>query len=465
MTTPAEICLSVHVLSKQGHTLREISRTLHLARNTVRRILRSPPEEARGEAAVAARADARTERIAEAFGKARGNAVRARELLAAQGVEIAYSSLTRQVREAQLRPGKRRSGEYHPLPGAEMQHDTSPHRVMIGGRSVTAQCASLVLASSRRLFAQYYPRYTRFEAKHFLLEAVRFMQGAAHVCIIDNTSVILAGGSGADAIVAPEMAAFARTLGFGFRAHRVNHPDRKGRVERPFAYLEQNFLVAREFQDFEDLNQQALGWCSEVANRKPKRALGMSPDAAYLIEKPHLQALPEVLPPVSEPLARDVDLYGFVSVDTNRYSVPERFVGKPVTVHKYLAEIQVWHRGALVASHVRRIGERDASHTLPGHHRAPNRGNAPSAPERLLLGDEHPVIAGYAAALKQRGRGVQTLRRLLEMKRTYPAEPFLAAVEQALRYGLFDLGRLEALILKFAAGDFFRLPQEDEDDD
>jgi Mu transposase-like protein len=462
--TPAEICSSVHVLRAQGHTLREISRLLHLARNTVRRILRCPPQEARGEAAVAARADAHAARIAEAFGKARGNAVRARELLAEQGVAIAYSSLTRQVREAELRPGKRRAGEYHPLHGAEMQHDTSPHRVMIGGRSVTAQCASLVLACSRRLFAQYYPRYTRFEAKHFLLEAVRFMQGAAQVCIIDNTSVILAAGSGADAIVAPEMAAFARTLGFEFRAHRVNHPDRKARVERPFAYLETNFLVAREFQDFEDLNQQALRWCHDVANQKPKRALGMSPDAAYLIEKPHLQALPAVLPPVYEPLARDVDLHGFVSVDTNRYSVPDRLVGKPVSVHKYLAEIQVWHRGTLIATHARRIGERDARHTLPGHHRVPNRRDARPAPERLLLGDDHPAIAGYAAALKQRGRGLQTLRRLLEMKRTYPAEPFLAAVEQALRYGLFDLGRLEALVLKFAAGEFFRLPKAGEDD-
>jgi len=94
----------------------------------------------------------------------------------------------------------------------------------------------------------------------------------------------------------------------------------------------------------------------------------------------------------------------------------------------------------------------------------PNRGNAPAAPERLLLGDDHPAIAGYAAALKQRGRGLQTLRRLLEMKHTYPAEPFLAAVEQARRYGLFDLGRLEALVLKFAAGDFFRLPEAGEDD-
>jgi transposase len=324
----AEICSSVHVLKAQGHSLREISRILRLARNTVRRILRSPPGEARGEA----RVDQHGGEIAEAFAKARGNAVRAQELLAGQGIEIAYSSLTRRVRQAELRPGKRRAGEFHAPAGTEMQHDTSPHRVTIGGRTVTAQCASLVLACSRRLFAQYYPKFTRFEAKHFLLDAVRFMEGAAQTCIIDNTSVILAAGSGADAIVAPEMAAFARTLGFEFRAHRINHADRKARVERPFYYLETNFLVAREFQDFEDLNQQALRWCREVANQKPKRALGMSPEAAYLIEKPHLQALPAVLPPVYEPLARGVDLHGYVSVDANRFSVPERLVGKPVTV-------------------------------------------------------------------------------------------------------------------------------------
>ena len=62
---------------------------------------------------------------------------------------------------------------------------------------------------------------------------------------------------------APEMLAFARTLGFRFRAHRVGHPDRKGRIERPFAYIENNFLAARDFEDFDDLNRQAVTWCRE----------------------------------------------------------------------------------------------------------------------------------------------------------------------------------------------------------
>jgi hypothetical protein len=69
----------------------------------------------------------------------------------------------------------------------------------------------------------------------------------------------------------------------------------------------------------------------------------------------------------------------------------------------------------------------------------------------------------YVAALKRRapGRGVSRLRRLLELQRSYPAEPFLAAVKQALQYGLFDLARLERLILERVAGDFFNLDDVD----
>jgi hypothetical protein len=52
------------------------------------------------------------------------------------------------------------------------------------------------------------------------------------------------------------------------------------------------------------------------------------------------------------------------------------------------------------------------------------------------------------------------LRRLLELKHTYPAEPFLAAIAQALHYGLFDLTRLERLILERVAGEFFDLNEQ-----
>jgi transposase len=461
--TPSQIRNVVRTLQAQGKSLREISRVLRLSRNTVRRIVRADGP------AHTEDADLGVPRayLKSAFERAQGNVVRMGELLAAEyELTVSYSTLTRWVREAGLRAPPVRAGEYTFAPGQEMQHDTSPHRVPLGDKTVTTQCAGLVLACSRRLFIQYYPRYTRFEAKQFLLEAVRFMNGACAQCVIDNTSVMLAAGAGANAVIAPEMAAFARTLGFEFRAHRVNHPDRKGRIERNFFFAETNFLPGRRFTDFEDLNRQALAWCREVANARPKRALGMSPETAYMLEKPHLQALPSVWPPVYELVERVVDLNGYVSLDANRYSVPERLLGQTVTVYKYPDRVEIHHRHAAVATHPRLIGQRDARSTDPAHHPTPARAARTPALEAQLRQDS-PELHAYARALKQRGqgRGLRALRRLLELQRTYPKAPFLAAVRQATHYGLHDLGRLEKLILREVAGNFFALRDDEPDDD
>lgn len=404
--------------------------------------------------------------LKSAFERAQGNVVRAGQLLADEyDLAVSYSTLTRWVRQAGLRAAPARAGQYTFGPGEEMQHDTSPHRVNLGDKTVTAQCAGLVLAYSRRLFVQYYPRYTRFEAKQFLLEGARFMQGVCPVCVIDNTSVMLAAGAGENALIAPEMAAFARTLGFEFRAHRVGHPDRKGRIERNFFFVETNFLPGRSFTDFDDLNRQALIWCQEVANANLKRVLGMSPEAAYLIERPYLQALPCALPPIYEVFDRIVDLSGYASLESNRYSVPQSLVGQRVTLYKYPAQVQIHHRGIAVATHARLIGQRDARSTDPTHHRIPTRANHTSHIEAQLL-RASPGIEAYARALKQRGRGrgVRALQRLLELQRTYPQEPFLAAVRQAAHFGLYDLGRLEKLILQQVAGEFFALNSNPDDD-
>jgi hypothetical protein len=260
------------------------------------------------------------------------------------------------------------------------------------------------------------------------------------------------------------MEAFAELFGFEFMAHAIGHSDRKGRIERPFSYVENNFLAGRTFTDWADLNAQARAWCREVANAKVKRILGMSPQAAYPMEKPHLLALPAYIPPVTEIHYRVVDCYGFIHLDTNRYSVPERWVGKKVAVHKRPEQVLVYADRKQIAEHPRLIGQRQGEQRAKGHHTQLERRRPPTGPspqEQALTGRD-PHLDAYVVALKKRapGRGVAKLRRLLELKRTYPAEPFLAAIEQALQYGLFDLNRLERLILERVAGDFFDLDGE-----
>ncbi len=96
------------------------------------------------------------------------------------------------VRLEELREQRRRVGTYLLEPGEEMQHDTSPHRFFLGGKEVTGQCATLVMAYSRRIYLRYFPRFTRFEVMFFFerglplygggLSTVRHRQWQCHCC-------------------------------------------------------------------------------------------------------------------------------------------------------------------------------------------------------------------------------------------------------------------------------------------
>lgn len=458
-----EIVQAILSLKEKGIALREISRLLRVSRNTVRRVLRGKERPQR-----ASRYEDLTPLIEEQLRLCKGNAVRVQEILQEHGHAIPYSTLTRVVRDLELREEarKKRSGTYQFGPGEEMQHDTSPHRLEMGGKKVTAQCASLVLAYSRKLFIQYYPAFTRFEAKVFLREAFLFMDGACPRCTIDNTSVIVAHGSGPDAEIAPEMEHFGKIFGVKFIPHAVGDADRKARVERNFSYVENNFLAGRTFADWQDLNAQAKAWCVNTANSKRKRSLGMSPEAAYVMEKPYLKSLPPYIPPVYQTLHRGVDVEGYVHVDTNRYSVPERLVGKEMEVHKLWDRIEVFWKQQKVADHERLIDKREGRSTIKGHHlplyRQRTRSGSCKEEMGLLGHSEH--LDRYVEEIKKRspGRALRQMRKLLSLKRTYPAKPFLQAVEEALHYGMHDLARLEQMILSYVAGDFFNIKEDDE---
>jgi len=325
-----------------------------------------------------------------------------------------------------------------------------------------------VLAYSRRVYIQYYPRFTRFEARVFLDDAMRFMDGACPRCLIDNTCVVLASGCGADAVITPEMAAFGRIYGFHFIAHSIGNPNRKAHVERSFDYVERNFLAGRIFHDWDDLNRQARAWCEQVANKKPKRSLGMSPEEAYVMEKPHMLLLPAVLPPIYHSVDRVVDIEAYVSLDSNRYSVPERLIGKQVMVHKHLTRVVIFFQRKQIADHARIIGSRNGKTTDPSHHkpRAYKRAYQGACSEEKLLMGQHETLDAYLRGLKKHvhGRGVYRMRCLLNLQRTYPEAPFMAAVTQAQTYGMYDLARLESMILKLVAGDIFKLDDDDNDD-
>jgi hypothetical protein len=391
----------------------------------------------------------------------KGNLVRVHEELTASGAALSYPALTafcrrRGIGQSPLVP----SGRYHFEAGEEMQHDTSPHVVELGGKKQKVQTASAVLCYSRMLFFQCAPTFQRFDCKVFLTDAVRYFGGATERVMIDNTHVVVLRGTGREMVPVPEMAAFAERLGFRFVAHALGHANRSARVERPFWFIENNFLAGRAFASWEDLNQQARQWCERV-NATYKKHIRAIPRELFAVERPHLKPLPVWIPEVYRLHPRTVDVEGYVAVNTNRYSVPVSWIGRRVEVRETKDKLDIQLDARNIVTH-NRVAEPMQQRITLAQHRPP-RGEgikrSDPHPEEKAIIETAPEIADYVAAVKQRGRKVVALalRQLLRLVREYPREPFLAAVREAGQYGLYDLDRLERMILRRIAHDYFLL--------
>jgi len=253
------------------------------------------------------------------------------------------------------------------------------------------------------------------------------------------------------------MAAFAERFGFRFVAHG---PGDATRSTRPFHFIENNFLAGRTFSSWQDLNQQARQWCDRV-NATYKKHLRAVPRELFAVEQRHLRPLPVWIPEVYRLQERLVDVEGYVALHSNRYSVPVAWIGRRVEVRETKDQVEIQLDARNLVTHTR-IAEAERQRITLAQHRPP-RGQGfrrpDPHPEEPAILQAAPEMAEYLAALKQHSRKlvVLALRQLLPLVREYPRPPLLAAVREAAHYGLYDLDRLERMILRRVARDYFLL--------
>jgi len=311
------------------------------------------------------------------------------------------------------------------------------------------------------LFFQMYPSFTRFDCKVFLTEALRYFGGAPRQRVmIDNTHVVVLRGTGREMVPVAEMVAFAERFGFHFEAHERGDANRSALVERNFDFIEHNFLAGRTFSSWPELNQQARQWCDRV-NATYKKYLRAVPRELFVVERQHLRPLPTWIPEVYRLHERMVDVEGYVALHSNRYSVPIGWIGRRVEVRETKDKVEIQLDARHLVTH-ERIAEAEHQRILLAEHRPPRSQSSSRPhphPEEQLIVQAVPEIADYVVALKQHSRKlvVLALRQLLRLVRDYPREPLLAAVHEAAHYRLYDLDRVERMILRLVARDYFLL--------
>src|SRR3989441_1330585 len=448
---------------------RDCARSEHIAPERAQ----SPTSELIGLAVLVRpeKAEAYRIQILELLATHKGNLVRVHEELVSRGADVSYQSLTAFCRRHGIaQEPKAASGQYHFEPAEELQHDTSPHETEIGGKKRKIQTASAVLCYSRMVFFQCYPTFQRFDCKVFLTDALRYFGGSVERVMIDNTHIVVLRGTGAAMVPVPEMEAFAERFGFRFAAHERGDANRSARVERPFDFIDNNFLAGRTFSGWEDLNQQARQWCDRV-NGTYKKHLRAVPRELFAVERLHLKPLPVWIPEVYRLHERIVDVEGYVALHTSRYSVPVAWIGRRVEVRETKDKLEIQLDPRHIVTH-QRVPEGEYQRITLAEHRPP-RGQGIKRtdpyPEEEAILQAAPELADYLAALKKRGHRYLTiaLRQLLRIVREYPRPPVLSAASAGGRSGLYDLDRLERMVLRRIARDYFLLeskgtPDEDQ---
>ncbi|MHC1763373.1 MAG: helix-turn-helix domain-containing protein [Verrucomicrobiia bacterium] len=441
---------AIFLLHQEGMPLREISRRLCLSRNSVRRVIAqegrmparsfTPPIDGDLLRQIYQECDGYVQRVFEKLQEEHGQTVK-------------YSSLTRWLRQLGITlPAPSRCDRVPDEPGAEMQHDTSPFTIDLGQTPTKLQASLLYLRYSKRRYLQFYRAFDRFQMKCFLHRALLYWGYAPPICVIDNTNLARLRGLGAQAVIVPEMEAFAKAYGFRFLCHARGHSDRKAGEERSFLTTETNFLPGRTFDSLEDLNQKALAWSTERMEQRPQGKAGLIPAKAFEHERGFLQELPPHLPAPYKVLERSVDEYGYVAVEANYYWVPGTGRGE-VMVLRYDTHCQIYQSGQCLMEYPLALdGVRNKQVNPLGQPVSPYKPRhrkLPSQEEEKRLRALAPAVSAYVDFILA-APGLlrhQYLRRLFVISQRMTPELFVRSVERAHRYRITSLDTLEKIAL------------------
>lgn len=243
---------------------------------------------------------------------------------------------------------------------------------------------SLVLGYSRHIFARFVMHQDLQTLLRCHMQAFAAVGGVPIEILYDRMKTAVIGEDQEGHIVYNRsLLALAKHYGFHPKACRPYRAKTKGKVERPFSYIRQDFFLARTFRNLEDLNAQLDEWLATVANVRLHGTTQRVVSEAFAAEKPDLQALPGAPFDALLKLERRVSNDGLVSIGGNYYSVPDR-TRRIVEVHQLPDIIRILDEGRLVATHPVLEGRRK-THTDPGH----RQGGAPrgrSREETIVIG-------------------------------------------------------------------------------
>lgn len=332
-------------------------------------------------------------------------------------------------------------------PGREAQQDWTTYRVKLAGKLVQVQLFSLILAWSRMQFLRAFSNQRLPTLLWGHVAAFHAFQGVPWRIVYDRQKAIAPIFIEGRPVLHDELRAFKEHYGFEVFICQSGDKERKGKIERPFRYVEEGFLPQREFESLEDLNGQLDAWLGGQedpgeGNSRKHGTTGEVPRERWIEEQKVLLPLPATDRVVRHVEKRLVAKDCTISVLGCLYTVPAQLVeeGRREVWISVGPEDLLVHdeRGELVATH--RISREKGKLVIDESHYKEierKRRQVPrSVLERNLL-ERCPAAAEFLEALARTMRSVAPihLREILALARRYRREELEGALRRALADG------------------------------
>lgn len=332
-------------------------------------------------------------------------------------------------------------------PGQRAAHDWSEYFIEYTGNKPAEEKVtffSIILGYSRRQYIEVVEDKTQRTLFECLVRAFIYFDGVPHQIKSDNQKACVDRWECGQPIFNRHYLGFASHYGFKPLTINPGRPVENLKIERPFYYLETNFLNGRSFRNKEDLKDQLRRWLTEVNDLRKHRTTNRQPIEMYREEIGYLLALPNKHYDTSQIVYRVVNHESCVQWNGCFFYVPGKHLFKscPVRITESRVIIYTPDFEPVAGYAVPEKGSKQQYIGLPVSHKYSAKINLAEVKQRLsAMGG---TMEQYMEKLVQQKKDPSTmLVRLLGLKVTWSTEDILTAVNRALQHGVYDIKAIE----------------------
>jgi transposase len=341
-------------------------------------------------------------------------------------------------------------------PGQRAAHDWSEYMIEFTssqGREHKVTFFSYILGYSRRQWIEVVEDKTQRSLFECLVHAFMYFDGVAREIRSDNQKVCVDRWECGQPIFNRHYLGFASHYGFRPLTIHPGKPTENLKIERPFYYLETNFIGGRRFRDKNDLKEQLTSWLTQVNDARVHRTTRRKPIDMFLEEIPCLVPLPTAHYDTSLIVYRVVNQESCVNYQGYYYFVPGDYLFKSCPLRVTSDKVIIYsHDFKLLTSHP--LAEKGATGRyigLPPTHTHARVLKLSEVTQRLSAMGE--IMQQYAQKLTlQKKDPTPALNALLALKVHYFTEDILKAVSRAMDHGVYDIKTIERFLKTHAQG-------------